>query len=166
MQFSVRMELYGKCMTSIFPYLEIVWVVFFGHPGYVTKLALIKTYLHAKKFQNNFFVYLKIDDRSWNLLKKLNWTKTFKKCLGIWKFPIITRPNCALDRRTVLSLYTPGFQRQVLKVVKFCRIDKRNWKNKGSVLLAESAYNLQKTQLYLYWFDWNEKNIAKSFVVF
>ena len=33
MQFSVRMELYGKCMTSIFPYMEIVWLVFFGHPG-------------------------------------------------------------------------------------------------------------------------------------
>ena len=24
MQFSVRMELHGKCMTSIFPYMEIV----------------------------------------------------------------------------------------------------------------------------------------------
>ena len=24
MHFSVRMELYGKCMTSIFPYMEIV----------------------------------------------------------------------------------------------------------------------------------------------
>ena len=33
MHFSVRMELYGKCMTSIFPYMESVWLVFFGHPG-------------------------------------------------------------------------------------------------------------------------------------
>ena len=27
----------------------------------------------------------------------------------------ITRPNCALDRRTILCLYVPGFQRQVFK---------------------------------------------------
>ena len=37
MQFSVRMELYGKCMTSIFPYMEIVWLVFLVIPGYHEK---------------------------------------------------------------------------------------------------------------------------------
>ena len=31
---------------------------------------------------------------------------------------VITRPNCALDRRTILCLKVPGFQRQVLKHVK------------------------------------------------
>ena len=30
---------------------------------------------------------------------------------------IITRPNCALDRSTLLYLYVPGFERQVLKYV-------------------------------------------------
>ena len=30
-----------------------------------------------------------------------------------------TRPNNALDKRTILCLYGPGFQRQVLKHVKF-----------------------------------------------
>ena len=30
----------------------------------------------------------------------------------------ITRPNCALDRRKILCLYVPGFQRQVYKHVK------------------------------------------------
>ena len=29
----------------------------------------------------------------------------------------ITRPNCALDRSTILCLYVPGIQRQVLKYV-------------------------------------------------
>ena len=33
----------------------------------------------------------------------------------------ITRPNCALDRRTNLCLYVPGFQRQVLKYVPKCK---------------------------------------------
>ena len=33
MQFSVRKQLYGKCMTSIFPYMEIVWLVFLVIPG-------------------------------------------------------------------------------------------------------------------------------------
>ena len=33
MQFSVRMELHGKCMTSLFPYMEIVWLVFLVIPG-------------------------------------------------------------------------------------------------------------------------------------
>ena len=32
---------------------------------------------------------------------------------------IITRPNSALDRRTILCLYVPGFQRQVFKHDKF-----------------------------------------------
>ena len=35
------------------------------------------------------------------------------------KFPnIITKPNCALDRLTILCLYVPGFQRQVFKRYK------------------------------------------------
>ena len=29
----------------------------------------------------------------------------------------ITRPNCALDRRTILCLYVPGFLRQIFKHV-------------------------------------------------
>ena len=33
----------------------------------------------------------------------------------------ITRPNCALDRSTILCLYIPGFQRQVLKYVQKCK---------------------------------------------
>ena len=33
MQFSVRMELHGKCVTSIFPYMEIVWLAFLVNPG-------------------------------------------------------------------------------------------------------------------------------------
>ena len=32
----------------------------------------------------------------------------------------ITRPNCALYRSTILCLYVPGFQRQVLKYVPKC----------------------------------------------
>ena len=30
----------------------------------------------------------------------------------------ITKPNCALDRRTILCLYSPGFQKQIFKHVK------------------------------------------------
>ena len=33
----------------------------------------------------------------------------------------ITRPNCALDGSTILCLYVPGFQRQVLKYVPKCK---------------------------------------------
>ena len=33
MQLPVRMELHGKCMTSIFPYMEIVWLEFLVNPG-------------------------------------------------------------------------------------------------------------------------------------
>ena len=31
------------------------------------------------------------------------------------------RPNCALDRSTILCLYVPGFQKQVLKYVPKCK---------------------------------------------
>ena len=33
----------------------------------------------------------------------------------------ITKPNYALDRRTVLCLYVPGFQRQVIEYVPKCK---------------------------------------------
>ena len=65
----------------------------------------------------------------------------------------ITRPNCALDKRTILCLYVPDFQRQVLKHVKIlserskeCKDQK---KNKESFLLAESAHNAQNAQFGL-----------------
>ena len=58
---------------------------------------------------------------------------------------VITRPNCALDRSAFLCLYVPGFQRQVFKHVKILsersKESKEQKKNKGSVLVAESAYN-------------------------
>ena len=51
----------------------------------------------------------------------------------------ITRPNCALDRRTALCLYVPGFQRQVFKRVNVFseRIEesKEQKKNKGTVIV-------------------------------
>ena len=66
---------------------------------------------------------------------------------------IITRPNCALDRSTILCLYVPGFQIQVFKHVTILsgrsKESKEQKKNKGSVLVAESAYNAQNAQLGL-----------------
>ena len=65
----------------------------------------------------------------------------------------ITRPNCALDRRTILCLYVTGFHRQVFEHVKFLsersKEMKEQKKNKGSVLVAESAYNAQNAQFGL-----------------
>ena len=63
------------------------------------------------------------------------------------KIANITRPNCALDWRTILCRYVPGFQRQVFKHVKILsersKESKEQKNNKGSVLVAESAYNAQ-----------------------
>ena len=61
-----------------------------------------------------------------------------------WKsFSNITRPNCALDRRTILGLYVAGFQKQVFKNVKILSEQskemKKEKKNKGGVLVAESV---------------------------
>ena len=62
----------------------------------------------------------------------------------------ITRPSGALDRR---SLYVPGFQRQVFKRVQFfserSEESKERKKNKGSVLIVESAYNAQNAKFGL-----------------
>ena len=33
----------------------------------------------------------------------------------------ITRPNCALDRRTILCLYVPGFQKLIFKHISKCK---------------------------------------------
>ena len=64
-----------------------------------------------------------------------------------------TMPNCELDRRTILCLHAPGFQRQVFKHVKFLSERsnelKEKKKNQRSVLVAESAYNSQNTQFGL-----------------
>ena len=68
------------------------------------------------------------------------------------------RPNCALDRRLILCLYVPGFQRQIFKHVKVLserskkKIEQK--KNKGSILDAECAYNSQNTQFGLVMFVW------------
>ena len=43
-----------------------------------------------------------------------------KTMTHLW-FVIITRPNSALDRSTILCLYVPGFQRQVLKSIPKCK---------------------------------------------
>ena len=68
----------------------------------------------------------------------------------------ITRPNCALDRHTIFCLYAPGFQRQVFKdvIILSERSKEMNEqkKNKGSVLVAESAYNSQNAQFGLVMF--------------
>ena len=74
-----------------------------------------------------------------------------------WIGQIITSPNCALDRRTILCLYVPGFQRQVLKHVKnLSKLSKesiKQMKNKGGVLVAESACNAQNAQFGLVMID-------------
>ena len=55
-----------------------------------------------------------------------------------------------LDRRTVVFLYAPGLQRQVFKHVENLsersKKMKEQKKNKGSVLVAEPAYNSQNAQ--------------------
>ena len=65
----------------------------------------------------------------------------------------IMRPNNALDKCTILCLYGPGFQRQVFKHVKFVsersKEMKKQKKNRGRVLVAESAYISQKAQFGL-----------------
>ena len=52
-----------------------------------------------------------------------------------------------MDRSTILCLYVSGFQRQVFKHVKILSEQSKESieqkKNKGSVLVAESAYNAQ-----------------------
>ena len=51
----------------------------------------------------------------------------------------LTRPNSALDKRTILSLYVPGFHRQVFKYVKVLSKSSKNSKEqkrtKGASLL-------------------------------
>ena len=62
----------------------------------------------------------------------------------------ITRPNCALDRITILCLYVTGFQTQVFKILsERLKRMKEQKKNQGSVLVAESAYNAQNAQFGL-----------------
>ena len=78
-----------------------------------------------------------------------------EKLLIIQFFSIksLTSPNCALDRRTILCLYIPGFQRQVFNYVKILsersKESKEQKKNKGSVLVADSAYKVQNAQFGL-----------------
>ena len=70
---------------------------------------------------------------------------------------LITRLNCAQDRRTILCLYVPGFHRQVFKHVKILweqsKRMKEHKKKKGIVLDAESAYNAQNAQFGLVTFE-------------
>ena len=54
MQFSVRIELYGKCMTSIFPYMEIVWLVFLVILG----IQYLDGFLVISEFYFSLFVWI------------------------------------------------------------------------------------------------------------
>ena len=78
----------------------------------------------------------------------------------------IMRPNCALDRRTILCLFIPGFQRQVFKHGKILserskRLKKQK-KNKRSVLFVESVFNTQKHSLASYWDNWVAVHVAEK----
>ena len=64
---------------------------------------------------------------------------------------IITMSNCALDRRTSLYLYVPGFPRGLQTCYVLSERSKKLQlkKNQGSVLVAESAHISQKAQFGL-----------------
>ena len=59
-----------------------------------------------------------------------------------------------------MCLYVPGFQRQIFKQVKILseqsKESKEQKKNKGSVLVADSAYNAQNAQFGLVMYDNHE----------
>ena len=61
-------------------------------------------------------------------------------------------PNCALDMRTFLCLYVPGFKKQVFKHFNFVTEQSKEMKekkNKGSVLVADKAFFSQKVHFGL-----------------
>ena len=72
---------------------------------------------------------------------------------GWYKKNFITRPNYAPNRRTILCLYLPGFQKQVFKHVKILsersKDMKEQKKNKGSVRFVDSAYKSENAQFGL-----------------
>ena len=67
--------------------------------------------------------------------------------------------KCAVDRLTILCLFVAGFQRQVYKhdknLTEQSKKINEQQKNKGSVLVAESAYNSQNAQFGLVMESWN-----------
>ena len=79
-----------------------------------------------------------------------SWSHVKKKTMFV---PAFTGENFAMDRRTFLCLYFPGFPGQVFKPGKILSEQlkklKEQKKNKGSFPVAESAYNAQKAQFGL-----------------
>ena len=67
--------------------------------------------------------------------------KTIQSQFSYYYYLYITGPNCALHRRTILRLYSPGFQRKIFQRAKLLseRSEKvkEQKKNKGSVFFAE-----------------------------
>ena len=96
----------------------------------------------------SFFLFFK-QNQIPQILIGLGWVINHIKALTV-----ITKPNCALDRRTILCLYVPRFQRQFFKHVKILserskKIKEQKKKNKLGFLVKESAYNSQNTQFGL-----------------
>ena len=56
----------------------------------------------------------------WSFFSKFTWIFFEKQDFWSSKKNYITRPNCALDRRTIWCLYVPGFQNQTFKHVPKC----------------------------------------------
>ena len=74
----------------------------------------------------------------------------------------ITRPNCALDRSTILCLYVPGFQRQVFKQVKMLSERSKRRKEQKKNLLRNPLTMLKMHSLALRSQSWNRSLILPT----
>ena len=137
--------------TSYRKLLKFAWKFFFGKCLFEFNLWLKKNQkklgcVSILRHQKMLFIYFYI----WKLYGNHFFPK--KKKHSFFHHHV-KRPNCALDRSTILCLYVPGFQRQVFIHVKILsersKRRKEQKKNKGSVLVAESAYNAQNAQFGL-----------------
>ena len=83
------------------------------------------------------------------------------------KMTFITRPNCVLDRCTVLCLYVPGFQKKAFKHIKFfsehSKRMKEQKKNKSERPYRGIRRQFTKRRVYLAMF-FSESEVQKCLI--
>ena len=107
------------------------------HNKDIFRKYLVKNHIFSARAPISKLVYIVAKGACRNILSWLSqrFIEDPKKASGENRMTDITRPNCALDRSTILCLYVPGFQRQVFKHRNDQKKVKNKRRTKGASLL-------------------------------
>ena len=88
---------------------------------------MVRNFQKTKKNENRFVsIFLEVLSQFFFSID--NFKKCFQEVEGSRNTQgFIMRPNCAIDRHTILCLYVPGFQRELVPKCKWILLTEFQW---------------------------------------